>query len=99
VFEALQLRSRERVLEVGCGGGAYAYEAAQCVGSTGRVCAVDLSADQIASTKARCAELAWVECQVADAVTLPYWTCTGLADTWVKLPTLRVAAAARTLWD
>ena len=72
VFEALRLRSRERVLEVGCGGGAYAYEAAQCVGSTGRVCAVDLSADQIASAKARCAELAWVECQVADVVTLPY---------------------------
>jgi ubiquinone/menaquinone biosynthesis C-methylase UbiE len=72
VLEALRLRSRERVLEVGCGGGVYAYEAAQCVGPAGRVCALDLSADQIASAKARCAELAWVECQVADAVKLPY---------------------------
>ena len=38
VVEALQLRTGERVLEVGCGGGFYAYEAAQCVGPTGRVC-------------------------------------------------------------
>lgn len=72
VLEALRLRNGERVLEVGCGGGAYAYEAAQCVGPTGRVCALDLSADQISAAKARCAELAWVECKVADAVKLPY---------------------------
>ena len=72
VLEALRLRSGERVLEIGCGGGFYAYESAQCVGATGRVCAIDLSADQIASTKARCAEFAWVECQVADAVQMPY---------------------------
>jgi SAM-dependent methyltransferase len=72
VLEALRLHSGERVMEVGCGGGFHAHEAAQCVGPTGRVCAVDLSADQIAAAKARCAELAWVECQVADAVKLPY---------------------------
>jgi arsenite methyltransferase len=72
VLEALQLRTGERVLEVGCGGGFYAYEAAQCVGPTGRVCAIDLSADQIAAAQTRCAELPWVTCQVADAVTLPY---------------------------
>ena len=40
VLEALNLRTGERVLEVGCGGGFYAYEAAQCVGATGRVCAL-----------------------------------------------------------
>ena len=72
VLEALRLRSGEHVLEIGCGGGFYAYEAAQCVGPTGRVCALDLSADQIAAAKGRCAELGWVECQVADAVKLPY---------------------------
>lgn len=71
VLEALRLRRGERVLEIGCGGGFYAYEAAQCVGPTGRVCALDLSADQIAAAKGRCAELAWVECQVADAIKLP----------------------------
>jgi ubiquinone/menaquinone biosynthesis C-methylase UbiE len=72
VLEALRLHSGERVLEVGCGGGFYAYEAAQCVGRTGRVCALDLSADQVAAAQARCAELEWVECRVGDAVTLPY---------------------------
>ena len=72
VLEALQLRNGERVLEVGCGGGLYAYESAQCVGATGRVCAVDLSADQIAAAKARCADFPWVECQVGDAARLPY---------------------------
>ena len=72
VLEALQLHTGERVLEVGCGGGFYAYEAAQCVGPSGQVCALDLSADQIAAAQSRCAELAWVTCRVGDAVTLPY---------------------------
>lgn len=72
VLEALQLRTGERVLEVGCGGGFYAYEAAQCVGPTGRVCAIDRSADQIAVAQRHCEDLAWVTCRVADAVELPY---------------------------
>jgi arsenite methyltransferase len=72
VLEALQLRTGERVLEVGCGGGFYTSEVAQCVGPTGRVCAIDLSADQIAAAQSHCAELAWVTCRVADAVALPY---------------------------
>jgi ubiquinone/menaquinone biosynthesis C-methylase UbiE len=71
-LDALRLRNGERILEVGCGGGFYAYESAQCVGATGRVCAVDLSADQIAAAKTRCGELPWVECQVGDAAKLPY---------------------------
>ena len=72
VLEALNLRTGERVLEVGCGGGFYAYEAAQCVGPSGRVCGVDISPDQITAARARCAELAWVECQSVDASALPY---------------------------
>jgi ubiquinone/menaquinone biosynthesis C-methylase UbiE len=72
VVAALNLRTGERVLDVGCGRGFYAYEAAQCVGPTGRVCATDISPDQITAARARCAELEWVECQHADAVTLPY---------------------------
>ena len=72
VLEALNLRTGERVLDVGCGGGFYAYEAAQCVGPTGRVCAIDISPDQITAARARCAELGWVECQSADAVAPPY---------------------------
>jgi arsenite methyltransferase len=72
VLEALNLRTGERVLELGCGGGFYAYEAARAVGSHGRVCAIDISADQIAAARARCSEFGWVECVVADATTLPY---------------------------
>lgn len=72
VLEALNLRTGEHVLEIGCGGGFYAYEAAQCVGPTGRVCAVDISADQLAAARERCAGLAWVECRNANAMDLPY---------------------------
>ena len=72
VMDAMQLRTGARVLEVGCGGGFYAYEVAQCVGPTGVVCAIDHSADQVASAKSRCADMAWVDCQVGDAITLPY---------------------------
>jgi len=72
VLEALRLHSGERVLDVGCGGGFYAYEAGRCVGRTGLVRAVDLSADQISVAQARCADLEWVECRAGDSVKLPY---------------------------
>jgi len=72
VLEALGLRTGERVLEVGCGGGYLTCEAAWFVGPTGRVCAIDISADQIAAAQARCAELAWVECRTGDITTPPY---------------------------
>ena len=42
------------------------------MGPTGRVCAIDISADQITAARTRCAEFAWVECQHADAVAPPY---------------------------
>jgi len=35
VLAALNLRSGERILELGCGGGYLAYETAQCVGQMG----------------------------------------------------------------
>ena len=72
VVEALQLRTGERVLEVGCGGGFLTSEVAQCVGPTGQVRAIDISADQIAAAQNRCAELSWATCEVADALSLPY---------------------------
>jgi|HubBroStandDraft_4_1064222.scaffolds.fasta_scaffold129444_2 arsenite methyltransferase len=57
VLETLNLRAGERVLELGCGGGYYTREAARFVGPTGRVCAIDISPDQVAAAQARCAEL------------------------------------------
>ena len=72
VFEAMQLRRGERVLEIGCGGGFYAAEAARFVGSAGEVRAIDISADQVAAAQSYCAELDGVTCEVANATSLPY---------------------------
>ena len=72
VLEALNLRTSERVLEVGCGGGYLTYEAARFVGPTGRVCAIDISPDQIAAAQQRGAEFGWVECGTADIASPPY---------------------------
>jgi ubiquinone/menaquinone biosynthesis C-methylase UbiE len=43
-METLNLQTGEKVLEPGCGGGSYAFEAAQLVGPTGRISAIDISA-------------------------------------------------------
>jgi arsenite methyltransferase len=72
VLETLNLRPGERVLELGCGGGYYTREAARFVGPTGRVCAIDISSDQVAAAQARCAEFVWVECRKADIAAPPY---------------------------
>jgi len=72
VLGALNLRTGERVLELGCGGGYFAREAAQCVGPTGKVCAIDISPDQVAAAQNRCAEFDWVECRTADISAPPY---------------------------
>jgi ubiquinone/menaquinone biosynthesis C-methylase UbiE len=72
VLSALNLRTGERVLEVGCGAGHYTNEIARFVGSTGRVCAIDISPDQIAAAQQRCAEFAWVECRDANITAPPY---------------------------
>jgi arsenite methyltransferase len=72
VLGTLNLRTGERVLELGCGGGYYTHEAARFVGPTGRVCAIDISPDQITAARARCGEFAWVECRKADIAAPPY---------------------------
>jgi ubiquinone/menaquinone biosynthesis C-methylase UbiE len=71
-METLNLRTGEKVLELGCGGGFYAFEAAQFVGPTGHVSAIDISANQIAAARERCARFAWVECQIGNLLDLPY---------------------------
>ena len=72
VLEALNLRSGERVLEQGCGGGFYTYETARFVGPQGRVSAIDISADQITAVRERCREMSWVECRIANANEVPF---------------------------
>jgi len=72
VLETLNLQTGEKVLEIGCGGGFYAYEAAQFVGPTGHVSAIDISEDQIAAARERCAGFAWVKCQIGNVLELPH---------------------------
>ncbi len=72
VLQALNLRTGDRVLEVGCGGGSYAYEAARFVGPDGSVSAMDISEAQVAAAREYCADLPCVDCRVADLVDLPY---------------------------
>jgi SAM-dependent methyltransferase len=72
VLEALNLRSGERVLEQGCGGGFYTFDIARFVGSEGRVAAIDISAEQVDAARERCRDMAWVDCHTANASELPY---------------------------
>jgi len=71
-MDALNLRTGERVLELGCGGGSYASETAQFVGPTGHVSAIDISADQIAAARERCGRFGWVKFQIGNVLDLPY---------------------------
>lgn len=72
VLQAVNLKTGERAMEFGCGAGFYAFEAAQFVGPTGQISAIDISEDQIAATKARCADLQNVDVRVADITALPF---------------------------
>jgi len=72
VLQALNLSRGEQVLEVGCGGGSYAREAARSVGPEGRICAVDISEAQVAAATDYCTDFPQVECRVADMENLPY---------------------------
>lgn len=72
MLNVLALKSGESVLEFGCGGGFYSYEAAQFVGPTGRVSGIDISEDQISAARERCKELSHVEFQVANILDTPF---------------------------
>jgi arsenite methyltransferase len=65
-MQALNLKAGERALELGCGAGFYAYEAAQFVGSAGQICAIDISDDQVAMARSRCMDFAHVTVETAD---------------------------------
>lgn len=72
VLTAVNARTGQSVLEIGCGGGFYAREVAQMVGPSGKVRAIDISEDQIVAARERCAAFDWVECKSANALSLPY---------------------------
>jgi ubiquinone/menaquinone biosynthesis C-methylase UbiE len=72
VIDAVQPRTGEHILDVGCGGGFYVRELGLAVGASGRVCGLDLSADQIAAAQAHCGDLPNVDLKIGDALNLPY---------------------------
>jgi ubiquinone/menaquinone biosynthesis C-methylase UbiE len=69
VFGELQLKEGDVFLDVGCGAGDYAMHAARLVGPTGKVCAMDVSPDNVAGLRERAAAegLGNVTVRVADA--------------------------------
>lgn len=72
VLDAISMQPGERVLEVGCGGGAMLPILAAAVGDTGRVAGIDISPDQVAAANALCADTDIVEAAVHDVCQLPY---------------------------
>lgn len=72
LMRVTKLELGESLLDVGCGGGYDAFEAAKFVGPNGRIRAVDISEDQILTACERCDEFDWVSCQIGDAVKLPF---------------------------
>jgi len=57
VFEKLALRSGESFLDLGCGAGDYSVHAAQIVGDSGRVYALDLNAEFLDTVRSNAQKL------------------------------------------
>lgn len=69
-LDALQLRSGEKVLDVGCGTGLLAYDMAQLVGPEGSVTGIDLSDDMLAFARKRCDDVPQVSFQTGNCTAL-----------------------------
>ena len=68
---ALALAPGETALDIGCGPGYLAVEMGRQVGPHGRIIAVDTAAPMLAIARARCADVPWVQFELADAARLP----------------------------
>lgn len=62
----------ERILDLGCGGGATSLRLADAVGETGRVLGVDISADLLGIARARSAARPWLSFAEGDAAVHPF---------------------------
>ena len=72
VLQALELRTGERVLDVGSGPGFLAADMAVAVGDSGRVHGIDISEGMVAISHRRCVDLTHVDFQVGTATRLPF---------------------------
>ncbi len=76
LLRAAALQAGERVLDVGCGTGIAARQAATAVGATGSVTGVDVAADMIAVAAAQTPRAgAPIEWREGDATSLPFADC------------------------
>ena len=66
VLDSLGAKPGERVLEIGCGAGALLPAVASAVGSSGRVVGIDISGEQVAAARRRCANQTNIETAVLD---------------------------------
>ena len=72
IMRALNLRTGERVLDVGSGPGHQAMEMSPMVGPSGKVDGVDLSDSMLKIARTRCEHILNVEFHEGDAVGLPF---------------------------
>ena len=72
VVRLLELRSAERVLDIGCGPGFLAAELATAVGPGGSVRGIDSSEAMVQTARLRCASQPWVSIERGDAETLAF---------------------------
>jgi ubiquinone/menaquinone biosynthesis C-methylase UbiE len=70
-LEALQLKARESVLDVGCGSGLLADDMAGLVGPDGRVVGIDASPDMLSLAERRCGDLPQVRLKQSKAEEIP----------------------------
>ncbi len=72
IMRALNLKTGERVLDVGSGPGHLAMEMSPMVGPSGKVDGVDVSDSMLKIARARCEDIPNVEFHEGDAVNLPF---------------------------
>jgi len=71
-FDVMNVRTGQKILDVGCGGGFFVKELAMSVGSTGTVMALDSSSAQIDAARQYCSHLSNVEYITCSATKLPF---------------------------
>jgi len=72
ILEALDLKSGQRVLDVGSGPGNQALDIASAVGSGGHVDGVDVAESAVAIARQRCSDLSNVAFHLGEASKLPF---------------------------
>ena len=72
LFDAIEIHSGARVIDVGCGSGSTTLEWARRVGPKGRVWGVDVSKPLIEHARTRCADVDQIEIHHGDAATFPF---------------------------